>query len=481
MRGAARTLQFASLSFDVSFQEIYATWASGGTLVLIDDDTRRDGEALLRHLREHRVERLFLPFAALQNLAETAEGGDRGQGTGDSGKAAHLPHLREVITAGEALRSTPQLRAFFRANPQAVLENQYGPSETHVVSAHRVTGDPEAWPALPPIGAPVDNTRLYVLDARMQPAPLGVPGELFIGGVNLARAYLGRPALTAEKFVPDPFGPAGSRLYRTGDRARWKEVRECESARVRKWNSQTGASGGVELTLGPSHSRTFALEYIGRTDFQVKIRGFRVEPGEIEAALTEHPSVAQAAVAVRGEGAARRLAAYVVPAAGMAADAGELRAHLSSRLPEYMVPSAWRMMDALPLTPSGKVDRRSLPDPTPERPADATPRSTTERAVAKVWAEVLEMETVGVDDNFFDIGGHSLLLTRVRERLRQAMETEVSVIDLFQFPTVRALAAYLDKRRGDAGAPKHDTAAAAVGHDRAALRRELLRRGRPQR
>ena len=467
---AARTLQFASLSFDVSFQEIYTTWASGGTLVLIDDDTRRDGEALLRHLRQERVERLFLPFAALQNLAETAEAGD-----------AHLPHLREVITAGEALRSTPQLRAFFRANPQAVLENQYGPSETHVVSAQRVAGDPAAWPALPPIGAPVDNTRLYVLDARQQPAPLGVPGELYAGGTNVARGYLGRPALTAEKFVPDPFGPAGSRLYRTGDRARWREareeVRECVSAEVREQRSAP-ASAQNQRTHALTHSRTCVLEYIGRTDFQVKLRGFRVEPGEIEAALAEHPSVAQAAVAVRGEGAARRLAAYVVPAAGAAPDAGELRAHLAAHLPDYMVPSAWRVMEALPLTPSGKVDRRSLPDPAPERPADATPRSATERAVAKVWAEVLEVEAVGVDDNFFDIGGHSLLLTRVRERLRQAMETEVSVIDLFQFSTVRALAAHLDRGRADTGAPKHDTAAAHTGHDRAALRREMLRRAR---
>jgi amino acid adenylation domain-containing protein len=267
---AARTLQFASLSFDVSFQEIFSTWAAGGTLVLIDDDTRRDGEALLAYLRAQAVERLFLPFAALQNLAETAEQAD-----------ARLPGLRQVITAGEALRSTPQLRAFFAANPAARLENQYGPSETHVISAHPVGGEPEAWPALPPIGAPVANTRLYVLDGRMQPTPVGVPGELYAGGANLARGYLGRPGLTAQKFVPDPFGAAGGRLYRTGDRVRWR------------------LDG--------------ALEYLGRTDFQVKIRGFRVEPGEIEAALSEHPSVVQAAVVVRGEGAAKRLAAYVVP------------------------------------------------------------------------------------------------------------------------------------------------------------------------
>ncbi|HEX8245282.1 MAG TPA: amino acid adenylation domain-containing protein, partial [Longimicrobium sp.] len=349
----ARTLQFASLSFDVSFQEIFSTWTSGGTLVLIDDDTRRDAEALLAHLREHRIERLFIPFAGLQGLAEIAEAGDRGQGTGDSERAsAHLPHLREVITAGEALRSTPQLRAFFRANPQASLDNHYGPSETHVISAHLVAGDPEAWPALPPIGAPVANTRLYVLDAEMQPTPVGVPGELYAGGVHLARGYLDRAALTAEKFVFDPFGPAGRRLYRTGDRVKWR-------------------ADGV-------------LEYVGRTDFQVKIRGFRVEPGEVEAVLTEHPAVVQAAVTARGEGAERRLAAYVVPAAGASPTVAELRAHVAARLPEHMVPRAWRVMDALPLTPSGKVDRRALPEPdaAPADDARIEPRTPVEVLVA---------------------------------------------------------------------------------------------------
>ncbi|HSU17608.1 non-ribosomal peptide synthetase [Longimicrobium sp.] len=522
-----RTLQFASLSFDVAFQEIYATLASGGTLVLIDDDTRRDPEALMRHLREHRIERLFLPFAALQNLVEGT--GKRGQGTGNgdpASSAAHLPDLREVITAGEALRSTPQLRAFFRANPQAALENQYGPSETHVVSAQRVEGDPEAWPALPPIGAPVDNTRLYVLDARMHPVPLGVPGELYAGGASLARGYLGRPALTAERFVPDPFGPAGGRLYRTGDRVRW-----CESAKVRACESNSPArqhptlaqpvtgpvnpvpppgsfGGGTgeararerandaadahdresrdEPTLALSHSRTFALQFLGRTDFQVKLRGFRVEPGEIEAALTEHPSVAQAAVVVRGDGAGKRLAAYVVPAAGAAADVAGLRAHLAGRLPEYMVPAAWRVMDALPLTPSGKLDRRALPEPDAAAPTApmATPKSATERAVARVWCDVLAVDAVGLDENFFEIGGHSLLLVALQKRLRDALDAEISVIDLFRFPTVRAQAAHIASQ-GDGAAAGADArgdtrseTAAQPGHDRAAMRREMLRRGR---
>ncbi|MFL5538214.1 MAG: amino acid adenylation domain-containing protein, partial [Longimicrobiaceae bacterium] len=423
----------------VSFQEIFSTWASGGTLVLIDDDTRRDGEALLRHLRERRVERLVLPFAALQSLAETAEAGD-----------AHLPHLREVITAGEALRSTPQLRAFFRANPRAVLENQYGPSETHVVSAQRVAGDPGAWPALPPIGAPVDNTRLYVLDARMQPAPLGVPGELFIGGMNVARGYLGRPALTAEKFVPDPFGPAGSRLYRTGDRARWK----CESAKVRECES--GPEAG-EDTLALSDSRTFVLEFLGRNDDQVKVRGFRVEPGEVEAVLGTHPAVREAAAAAHGEGSEKRLVGYVVPVAGASPTVAEFRAHVAARLPEYMVPAAFVTLEQLPLTPSGKVDRRALPEPDAYASyvGKVPPRTPAEEVVAAVWERVLGVFP-GVHDDFFAAGGHSLRATQVVARIREAFGIDLPLRALFEAPTVAGLAARAMAAR--AGGAEHRAA-----------------------
>ncbi|HEU0013521.1 MAG TPA: amino acid adenylation domain-containing protein [Longimicrobium sp.] len=407
---AARTLQFASLSFDVSFQEIFATWAAGGTLVMIGDDERRDAERLLAHLREHRVERLFLPFAALQNLAEVAEGAD-----------ARLPALREIVTAGEQLRATPQLRAFFRANPGCTLDNQYGPSETHVVSAHRLAGDADAWEALPPIGRPIAGTRLYVLDARMQPCPVGVPGELYAGGQALARGYLGRPGLTAEKFVPDPFnGAPGARLYRTGDRARWRADGE--------------------------------IEYVGRTDFQVKIRGFRVEPGEVEAALGAHPAVREAAVAVRGEGADRRLVAYLVPGGSAPFTTDELRAHLASRLPEYMVPSAWVTLEAMPLTPSGKVDRRALPEPDPAAGAAGRvpPRTPAEEVVAGIWERVLGVRP-GVHDDFFALGGHSLRATQVVSRVRQAFGVELPLRALFEEPTVAGLARRASAARaGDA-------------------------------
>jgi len=395
---AARTLQFSSLSFDASFHEMFSCWMTGGTLVLVDEDTRRDGEALLAYLREHRIERLFIPFAGLQNLAEVAEQAD-----------ARLPELRLVITAGEALRSTPQLRAFFASNPGCVLENHYGPSETHVITAFRLHPDPAEWAPLPPIGVPVANTQMYVLDRGMRPVPVGVPGELYAGGANTGRCYLGRPALTAEKFIPDPFGPAGSRMYRTGDRVRWL------------------ADGN--------------LDYLGRTDFQVKIRGFRVEPGEIEAALTEHPSVVQAAVVVHGQGAAKRLAAYVVPTAGAAPAAAELRAHLVARLPEYMVPAAWMVMEALPLTPSGKVDRRALPEPAGAAPeaGHVPPRTPAERMVAAAWADVLGVHP-GAHDNFFELGGHSLRATQVMARIRRAFGIDLPLRALFESPTVAGLA-----------------------------------------
>ncbi|MFL5383056.1 MAG: phosphopantetheine-binding protein, partial [Longimicrobiaceae bacterium] len=226
------------------------------------------------------------------------------------------------------------------------------------------------------------------------------------------------------------------------------------------------------------HSRTFVLDYLGRSDFQVKIRGHRVEPGEVEEVLAEDPRVREAVVAVRGEGAEARLVAWVVPADG-GAPAAELRGWLRTRLPAYMVPAAFVEMASLPLSPNGKVDRDRLPDPTPELPADPVPGSATEREVARVWQEVLGVPRVGLDENFFEIGGHSLLLARVQERLQEATGREVGVIDLFQFSTVRALAEHLDAQAaaGD-GAAEDSPPAAKPGEDRAAMRREMLRRGR---
>ncbi|HYY42898.1 MAG TPA: amino acid adenylation domain-containing protein, partial [Pyrinomonadaceae bacterium] len=398
----ARTLQFASLSFDVSFQESFATWLTGATLVLVADEVRRDAAELLRLINEARVERLLLPFVALQHLAEI------------SARAGIFPAtLTQVITAGEQLKITPYVRAFFQQLAGCTLDNQYGPSETHVVSAHALDGAAAEWPELPPIGRPIANATMYVLDQELQPAPIGIAGELYLGGVSLARGYLHRPDLTAERFVPDPFSAApGARLYRTGDLARWR------------------ADGSIE--------------YLGRIDSQVKIRGFRIELGEIEAVLAEHAAVAECVVVARGEAAEnRQLVAYVV-AAERAPDTAELRQHLGARLPEYMLPSTFVLLTALPLTPSGKVDRQRLPAPASAAAASGTayiaPRTPIEEVLAGCYAAVLALPRVSTTDNFFNLGGHSLLATQLLARIRQACRVELPLRALFAQPTVAALA-----------------------------------------
>jgi amino acid adenylation domain-containing protein len=408
-----RTLQFAPISFDVSFQELFATWCAGGTVVMVDEETRRDFRALLEVVERERVARLFLPFVALHQLAETAMAG------------AGMPSsLREIITAGEQLQITPAIASFFRQRPGCLLENQYGPSETHVVTAHRLQGPPDAWPALPPIGHPIDGVEARVLDDERRPVVEGGEGELYIGGVALARGYLHRPELTTERFVADPqASDPAARLYRTGDLVRW-------------------------LPDG-------ALEFLGRKDAQVKIRGYRVELGEIEGALRGHGAVRDAAVAMREDVPGdKRLVAYVVAREGAPA-ASALREFLQGRLPDYMVPSAFVVLPAFPLTPSGKVDRRALPAPDRSRPELATPyvepRSAVERAVAAVWCEVLRVDRVGVDDNFFELGGNSLLAMPLMIRLQPQGALPLPVVRLFEYPTVRALAGYLTAGAGGGG------------------------------
>jgi amino acid adenylation domain-containing protein len=407
--GPARTAQFAALSFDVCFQEVAATLAGGGTLVVVPDAVRRDGAALARFLRERAVTRIFLPFVALDALAEAIAAG--GEPT----------TLREVVTAGEQLRITPAIAALFEAiGGDGWLENQYGPSETHVVTAHRLGGDPRAWPALPPLGRAIDGAEVHVLDERLEPVAVGEPGEIHVGGDALADGYLGRPGLTAERFVPDPHGPPGGRLYRTGDLGRRRE--------------------------------DGAIEFLGRRDEQVKVRGFRVELGEVEAALARHPGVrATAAAAPELAAGERGLVAYAVVARANGSqppDADALRAWLAARLPEPMVPAAVVLLDALPLTPSGKVDRRALP--APDRAggaaagAGAAPASEAERALAAIWAELLGVDGIGRDDDFFALGGHSLVATRLVSRLRRDRGVELALQDVFAARTLRAVAALVE-------------------------------------
>jgi acyl-coenzyme A synthetase/AMP-(fatty) acid ligase/acyl carrier protein len=297
--------------------------------------------------------------------------------------------------------------------------NQYGPSEAHVVTAFPLAGPPAAWAALPPVGRPVLRTQVYVLDSRLSPVPMGVPGEIYVGGVQLARGYFGRPDLTAERFLPDPFaeihGEPGARLYRTGDLART-------------------LSGGD-------------FEFLGRLDFQVKVRGFRIELGEVEAVLATHPAVRAVAVEAPEIAGQRRLVAYVVPAAAEAleveaADA-ELRRFLADRLPGYMVPAHFMIMAALPINATGKVDRRALPLPDPRLSGEGfvAPRTPLEEEVAAIWREVLGVERVGIHDSFWDLGGHSLLATKALSRLQESLGVELPLQTLFKAPTIVGLTA----------------------------------------
>ncbi|MBN2431270.1 MAG: amino acid adenylation domain-containing protein [Acidobacteria bacterium] len=404
-----RTLQFASPSFDVSFQELFTTWASGGALVMPTDAERRDPERLLAFLVAQEIHRIFLPYVMLHHLADSAVH-----------RAVFPSSLSEVITAGEQLRITPAIRDFFLRLPGCRLENQYGPTETHVVSSYPLTGAPDNWPALPAIGRPIANARLYVLDPLLQPVPIGVPGELAIGGQPVAQGYYGRPDLTRAAFVPDPFaGTPGAVMYRTGDVAVWRE-------------------DGV-------------IEFRGRTDRQVKIRGFRVEPREIEARLGEHPAVGDCAVvSVTDEGGHTSLAAYLVGGADDEPSPPDLREWLAAALPDYMIPGSFQLLTRMPRTASGKVDRRALVK-TPGRPLPAAPPlseslSPMEHTIAEIWADVLGSPVDSADQNFFDLGGHSLLAVVLIRHLEKRLGLDLPVSMLFEAPTIARQARYLENR-----------------------------------
>ena len=273
-RREPRTVHFAPLSFDVSFQEIFSTWAAGGTLVLIPDSLRRDSQAFISFLAEFRIDRLFLPFVALQQLAEIG-----------AEPASPIPPLKEVVTAGEQLQVSTAVIQFFQRLTNCTLHNQYGPTETHVVTAFELTANPEEWPGLPPIGRPIWNARIYLLDERLEPVPTGLPGQIYIAGGVLALGYLNREDLTSERFLPDPY-VSGGRMYATGDLARY-------------------------LPSGD-------IEFLGRVDSQVKIRGFRIELGEIEVTIARHPGVAQSAVAAGDDESGREVPCGIHRARGPA-------------------------------------------------------------------------------------------------------------------------------------------------------------------
>ncbi|MBD8464621.1 amino acid adenylation domain-containing protein, partial [Serratia marcescens] len=407
LTAADTVLQKTPFGFDVSVWEFFWPLMVGARLVMAKPEGHKDPDYLSRAIEQYGVTTLHFVPSMLQSFLA------------DGQAATRCGQVVRVMCSGEALPAT-LVAEFYRRLPQAELHNLYGPTEAAVdVTAWHCSREAERVSV--PIGRPIANTRIYLLDERGQPVPLGAVGELYIGGVQVARGYLNRPELTAERFLADPFAPGG-RMYRTGDVARYL------------------ANGDIE--------------YLGRNDQQVKIRGFRIECGEIEAALATHPAVREAVVDARAVGDDKRLVAWVVPAADVAEEtlAGALRQHVSAALPDYMVPSAWVVVAALPLSPNGKLDRRALPEPqgAQSQAAYEAPQGEHETLLAAIWRELLNVERVGRHDNFFELGGHSLLAVRLTNRLQQ-MEWQLPLQVLFANPTLLALAQQL--RRTDEALP----------------------------
>jgi amino acid adenylation domain-containing protein len=407
-------LQKTPFSFDVSVWEFFWPLMTGVPLVLARPGGHQDPLYLTCKIREEGITTVHFVPSMLQVFLEEPE-------------VSNCNSLRRVICSGEALTLDLQHKFFDRL--PAELHNLYGPTEAAVdVTWWRC--DPGLDRRSVPLGTPIDNMKCYVLDDAFGLSPTGVTGELHLAGVGLARGYLNRPDLTAEKFVPDPFaGEPGSRLYRTGDLARWSALGE--------------------------------IEYLGRSDNQVKIRGFRIELGEIESVLADHSSVREAAVIARESASGdKRLAAYVVAGREPAPAAEELRDFLRARLPDFMIPPSIQVLTELPLTPNGKLDRRGLPDPdSADHGRDIprlAPRNEVEETIAAIWRDLLRVDEVGVHDNFFDLGGHSLLVAQVHRRLRERLKADLTLVDLFKHPTISALALRL--QQNEEAVPETDDA-----------------------
>ncbi|MFF9317179.1 amino acid adenylation domain-containing protein [Streptomyces sp. NPDC014735] len=396
----ARVAQFSSITFDASIHEFLATLRGGKTLLVPTEETRLDPAELAAWLERERVTELFAPDLVMSGVYEAADERD-----------LELAALRHVLQAGEALRLSENVAAFHRRRPWVRLHNHYGPSETHVVTGYTLPEDVDDWPTTAPIGAPVWNSRTYVLDASLNPVPVGVVGELYLAGDGVARGYLGRAGLTSERFVADPFGPPGSRMYRSGDLARW----QCDGQ----------------------------LDYLGRADGQVKIRGVRIEPDEIVSVLSGCPGVAQVAVVAKASPSGeKQLVAYVVPSSGeRCPDTSVLRGHAAAALPEYMVPSAFVALDALPLTGNGKLDHRALPEVRAAvAPGGAPPRDEWERKACLLIEHVLDVTSVGREDNFFSLGGSSMTAAKLVNRARSSLGLELTIRTVFEAPVVADLA-----------------------------------------
>jgi amino acid adenylation domain-containing protein len=422
-----RILQFCSISFDISVEEIFLCLTRGGTLVLRTPAMLGSVSVFLQECERLAISVLSLPTAFWHEIAARL-----------GGEISTLPPaLRLVIIGGERVQPERLARWSTHVRQRPRLLNTYGLTEASVLSTmYDLTGltppDPEEVKDVP-IGRPVQGVEAYVLDHHLQPVPIGVPGELCIGGEHLARGYLNSPVVTAERFVPNPFAPAPrhpddppSRLYRTGDLVRY--------------------------------ARNGQIEYIGRIDQQLKVRGFRVEPGEIEALLSQHPAVSEAVVVARPDDMGRNvLVAYVVPEAGRGLLGGELRAFLKGKLPDYMIPPTFVAIEAIPLSPNGKVDRAALPPPPEARPEaaepSAEPGTDVELFIAQAWQEALQVGRVSVHDNFFDLGGYSLLLMGVIEKIEERLGIRLTP-DEFVLETLGQVAAACEEHMRAARKPE---------------------------
>ncbi len=435
-----RVLQKTPFSFDVSVWEFFWPLIIGARLVMARPEGHKDPAYLVETIISEQISTIHFVPSMLQLFLEEPD-------------VPRCTSLQRVICSGEALSYELQSRFFARS--QAALSNLYGPTEA-AVDVTWWTCERNSAERIVPIGRPVANTQIYILDPQGQPVPIGVAGELHIGGVQVGRGYYQRPEITAARFIPDPFAPtlgpdgAPMRLYKTGDLARYR----------------------------PDGS----IEYLGRLDFQVKLRGLRIELGEIEAVLGQHPALREVVVQAHAVAAGdTRLVAYVVPHADAERSEliAELRAFLSTRLPDYMVPGHMMLLEALPLNPSGKVDRKALPAPELDANRNertfVAPRNDTERTIAEIWQEVLRIPNVGTQDNFFELGGHSLLVTQVRARIQERLGVDLSIIDAFRLTTVEALAQHISQGRNT------QTVATQTILSRAEMQRQALQRRRGER
>jgi amino acid adenylation domain-containing protein len=397
-----RVLQAFSLSFDFATWEIFTALVAGAQLIIAEPESYQDSAYLVKLIIDHRITLAGFVPSMLRAILDEPE-------------IERCSSLKRVVAGGEVLPVELQERFFARQD--AELENTYGPTEASIDVTCWVCkreNDFESKRQVVPIGRPIANTQIYILDSHLHSAPVGVSGELCIGGLGLARGYLNKPDLTAEKFIPNHFsGQPGERIYRTGDLARY-------------------------LPDGN-------IEFLGRVDNQVKIRGFRIEPGEIESVLSQHPAVRETVVVVQeAEPGQKRLVAYVASHQEQVPTGSGLRDFLRQKLPDYMIPSVFVFLESLPLTQNGKIDRNALPMPDAARPdlesAYTAPRTVVEETIAGIWAQVLGLEQVGVQDNFFELGGHSLLATQVVSRIRSTFDLELPLRDLFEKPTVAGLA-----------------------------------------